>query len=47
VAAFLSAAASAGVKAAAIGTVQEGEDLPVFQDAAGERRYEQGSFSHF
>ena len=47
VAAFLSAAASAGVDAVVIGTVQNGEGLPVFRDRAGERRYPQGSFSHF
>jgi thiamine-monophosphate kinase len=44
---FLAAAASAGVEAAAIGTVREGGALPVFRDRAGERRYERGSFSHF
>jgi thiamine-monophosphate kinase len=45
--AFLAAAASAGVAAAAIGVVQDGEGLPVFRDGAAERRYERGSFSHF
>jgi thiamine-monophosphate kinase len=44
---FLAAAALAGVEAAAIGIVQDGEGLPVFRDRMGERRYEQGSFSHF
>ncbi len=47
VTAFLAAAASAGVEAAAIGTVRKGEGPPVFRDGAGERRYAQGSFSHF
>ena len=45
--AFLAAAAGAGVAAAAIGTVVEGSDPPLFRDDAGERRYEKGSFSHF
>jgi hypothetical protein len=30
-----------------IGSVLEGEGLPVFRDGAGERRYRRGSFSHF
>jgi thiamine-monophosphate kinase len=46
-ASFVAASASAGVEAAVIGAVQEGEGLPVFRDGAGERRYERGSFSHF
>ena len=44
---FLAEAASAGVAAAAIGIVQGGDGLPVFRDGSRERRYEQGSFSHF
>jgi thiamine-monophosphate kinase len=44
---FLAAATAAGVEAVAIGTVRGGEGLPVFRNRAGERRYEQGSFTHF
>lgn len=46
-AAFLDAAAAAGVPATVIGTMTEGEGLPVFRDGGLERRYESGSFSHF
>jgi thiamine-monophosphate kinase len=45
--ALLAEAASVGLAAAAIGIVQEGEGLPVFRNGVGERRYQQGSFSHF
>jgi thiamine-monophosphate kinase len=44
---FLAEAASVGVAAAAIGTVERGDGLPVFRDGARERRFERGSFSHF
>ena len=44
---LLAAAASAGVAMTVIGSVTEGEGLPVFRDGASERRYERGSFSHF
>jgi thiamine-monophosphate kinase len=45
--AFIADAATAGVEVTAIGTVQDGDGLPVFRRAGVERRYEQGSFSHF
>lgn len=45
--AFKDAAAAAGVPVAVIGTVLEGEGLPIFRDGATERRYERGSYSHF
>ena len=32
---------------ASINAVRGGEGPPVFRDGAGERRYAQGSFSHF
>ncbi len=46
-AAFLDAAAQAGMPAAVIGRMVEGEGLPVFRDGGLERRYERGSYSHF
>jgi len=45
--AFLAAGAAAGVPAAVIGTVVEGEGPPAFWDEGGERRFKRGSFSHF
>jgi thiamine-monophosphate kinase len=45
--AFETAAAAAGVPIAAIGTVLEGEGLPIFRDGAKQWRYERGSYSHF
>jgi thiamine-monophosphate kinase len=45
--AFLSASAVAGVATTAIGTVREGQGLPVFRHGGSERRYERGSYSHF
>jgi thiamine-monophosphate kinase len=45
--AFLAAGAAAGVPAAVIGTVVEGEGPPAFWDEGGERRFTRGSFSHF
>jgi thiamine-monophosphate kinase len=48
VADFLEQTAAAGVGATVIGSVQEGDDRPVFRDQAGaERHYERGSFDHF
>jgi thiamine-monophosphate kinase len=44
---FLKETAAAGVDVAVIGTVQTGQELPVFRDGGRERRYERGSFSHF
>jgi thiamine-monophosphate kinase len=44
---FLSASAQAGVTTTAIGTVTEGQGLPVFRHGEMERRYERGSYSHF
>lgn len=46
-AAFEASAAAAGVPLATIGTVLEGAGLPIFRDGDTERRYEQGSYSHF
>ncbi len=46
-AAFLDATAAAGVPATVIGSMVEGDGLPVFRDAGLERRYTRGSFSHF
>lgn len=46
-AAFLDAAAAAGVPATVIGRMVEGDGLPVFRDGDLERRFERGSFSHF
>jgi thiamine-monophosphate kinase len=47
VARFLDEAAALGVPAAAIGTVTAGDGLPVFRGDVVERRYAQGSYSHF
>ena len=44
---FLAALAAAGVATTAIGTVTEGQGLPVFRVGGAERRYERGSYSHF
>lgn len=44
---FIDAASGAGVEVTAIGTVQTGQELPVFRYGLRERRYERGSFSHF
>lgn len=44
---FLALCAAAGVPAAAIGAVVEGDHLPIFRDGGGERHYERGSFRHF
>ena len=46
-AAYVDACRSAGVAAAVIGTVREGDTLPVFRYGGAERRYERGAFSHF
>ncbi|HEX8164335.1 MAG TPA: thiamine-phosphate kinase [Beijerinckiaceae bacterium] len=46
-AAYLAASAAAGVATIAIGTVTEGQGLPVFRRGGEERRYERGSYSHF
>jgi thiamine-monophosphate kinase len=46
-AAYVDACRSAGVAAAVIGTVREGDTLPVFRYSGAERRYERGAFSHF
>jgi thiamine-monophosphate kinase len=45
--AFAEAAAAAGVPVAAIGTVLDGDGLPIFRDGDAECRYERGSYSHF
>ncbi len=45
--AFLDACMRAGVPAAAIGSLVEGADVPLFRDGAFERRYAKGSYSHF
>jgi thiamine-monophosphate kinase len=47
VASFLDEAAALGVPAAVIGTVTEGDGLPVFRGGGAERRYEHGSYRHF
>jgi thiamine-monophosphate kinase len=44
---FLKDMAATGVPATVIGTVDEGEGVPVFREGGSERRFEQGSFSHF
>ena len=46
-AAFLDAAAAAGVPATVIGRMIEGNGPPVFRDGGLEKRYESGSYSHF
>jgi thiamine-monophosphate kinase len=45
--AFLQASAAAGVPAAVIGTVIEGDGLPLFRGEGCDIRFEAGSFSHF
>ncbi|HKH33363.1 MAG TPA: thiamine-phosphate kinase [Beijerinckiaceae bacterium] len=45
--AFLGAASQAGIATTPIGTVTEGQGLPVFHHSGTERRYERGSYSHF
>ncbi|HEX8662595.1 MAG TPA: thiamine-phosphate kinase [Beijerinckiaceae bacterium] len=44
---FLKASVEAGVATSAIGTVTEGQGPPVFRRGGTERRYAQGSYSHF
>lgn len=44
---YLAACTAAGVPAAVIGTVSDGNGLPVFRSGGAERRFERGSFSHF
>jgi thiamine-monophosphate kinase len=44
---YVDACRAAGVSAAVIGTVREGDALPVFRYRGTERRYQRGSFSHF
>jgi thiamine-monophosphate kinase len=44
---YVDACRAAGVSAAVIGTVHEGDALPVFRRRGTERRYQRGSFSHF
>ena len=46
-ASFLESCAQAGVPAAAVGRMIEGDALPVFRDAGVERRYVSGSYRHF
>lgn len=45
--AFREACADVGVAITAIGTVVDGDGLPIFRDGAVERRYNEGSFRHF
>lgn len=44
---FLEEAAAAEAGIAVIGTVEDGQEQPVFRNGGRERRYERGSFSHF
>jgi thiamine-monophosphate kinase len=44
---YVDACRAAGVAATVIGTVREGDTLPVFRYGGAERRYERGAFSHF
>jgi thiamine-monophosphate kinase len=44
---FRASSAEAGVATTVIGTVTEGQGLPVFRQGGAERRHERGSYSHF